>query len=778
MLVALFIEFITFNVMGLGTFPEMISFDLLFIGIVALFIFILPSFKLEAVVIIFMLILQSALSFVNEAMYNDSALHTVFTLDQLMSATSLGGVFTDDYVSWTFLIGLILIVLAEFLFLLYLRRIKVKSQLKARVQLAFFMVFIFSLTAIGSSYGVVYNNLYSPETSGEFYLTTDDKALFSDTDYTLKLKAFKRFGTFAFYYKNLYNTLNVEGTEGLKTALKGINKELGDGFKYNDQTAYSGAYKGNNLIMIMMESAEWFGIDEHLTPTLYALTQGGITSDLYLSKNKTNQSEMISILGSFPVKTNLQKELEQDVDNEQISYPFSLPNVLKTEGYTTSFIHNNQEEFYNRINTHQALGFDRLYFHEQVELETEYKTTDNFYDLESDYEFFKSITQNGYINPQGQPFMSFFTTLSMHGNYDDLNDFISKKDLDWDWDYSSATQGQRQAFENDDDTNEFLYQYYDSINKEDFLQKFLPYLENLDLSEREIHKTYLRYKHYQAAYMDLDRGLNVLINDLNQKGQLQNTTILLFADHDSYYHNLNYTLRGLDLSEYYDLDLYSVPFVLYDGSMNLSINASGDEGYVPLNYTSKIAKKIDYTKSTVFTKDGDQTKINKWFSTYDFVPTLLDLFGYKYNVNLYHGTNIFGGVTEENRHIFVSYESGTYNGDFFVGGDGIFYLVEEYNNKPCVFMIDEKNSVYYWVQNKGVEVDLDDSIKLVDQDQLDKVLTLKTLFERQWENYRASQENIFEKIYDYKFFLYKDMVDKDNKILYYYADINNNIVKR
>ena len=783
MLVALFIEFITFNVMGLGTFPEMIRFDLLFIGIVALFIFILPSFKLEAVLIILMLVLQSALSFVNEAMYDDPSLNTVFTLDQLMAATSLAGVFTDEYVSWPFLIGLIIIVSAEFLFLLYLRRIKVKSQLKARVQLAFFMVFIFLLTGIGSSYGYVYNKLYSPvDASGEFYLTTDDKKLFSDTDYSLKLKAFKRFGTFAFYYKNLYNTLNVDGTESLKTALTAINKELGEDFKYNNPTAYTGAYEGNNLIMIMLESAEWFGIDKELTPTLYALSEGAITSDTYLSKNKTNQSEMISILGSFPVKTNLQAELETDVKKDQVSYPFALPSVLKREGYTTSYIHNNYEEFYNREKTHNALGFDRLYFHEQVELENEYKTSDDFYDLESDYEFFKSITKNGYINPQGQPFMSFFTTLSMHGNYDDLNDFIHEKGLNWDWDYNNATMAQRQSFENDPDTNEFLYQYYDSITKADFLNKFGTILKNLDLTDRELHTTYLRYKHYQAAYMDLDRGVNVLINDLYQKGQLQNTTIVLFADHDSYYHTLNYTLRGLDTSEYYNLDLYSVPFIMYDGSVDLKIDTTGGEGYTPLNYQSSISKKIDYTKSSALAKEGERVKINKWFSTYDFVPTMLDLFGYKYNANLYHGVSVFDDTIKEvDRHVFISYESGTYNDTFFVAGDGIFYHVEEYNGKMCVFRIDEADEVLFWEQVKGTKADLDDAKKLTestDQSQYAKLIAQKRIFERQWENYRASQAGIFEKLYDYKFFLYGDVVDSKNQILYPYANIDINILKR
>ena len=80
---ALFIEFITFNVMGLGAFPEKFVFDLMIVGLIALIIFIIPSFRVEAILIVLLLVLQSAISFVNQAMNKDSMLRTIFTFDQL-----------------------------------------------------------------------------------------------------------------------------------------------------------------------------------------------------------------------------------------------------------------------------------------------------------------------------------------------------------------------------------------------------------------------------------------------------------------------------------------------------------------------------------------------------------------------------------------------------------------------------------------------------------------------------------------------------------------------
>jgi len=778
--VALFIEFITFNVMGLGAFPEQIRFDLLFIGIIAMFIFIIPSFRVEAVFIILLLVIQSALSFVNEAMYDDSMLRTVFTLDQLTAATSVAGVFTNDYVSWPFLIGLILIVLSEILFLLYLRRIKVKSQLKVKVQVGFFMAFLFTLTVFGSSYGLAYDKLYSPDkTSNDLYLLTDDKKLFSDTDYSLKLKAYKRFGTFAFYYKNLVNTL--EGPTDIKGTLEDINFEYSQG-EMSTKTPFTGAYKDNNLIMVMLESAEWYGITPELTPTLYALKQQSISSDLYLSKNKTNQSEAISIIGSYPSTTDIQAELESDVKNGLNSYPFALPSVFKRDGYTTTYMHNNTLEFYNRLKTHGAFGFDNLYFYETVELEHQYKTTDDFYDLESDYEFFKAVSKNySYINPQGEnPFMSFFTTLSMHGNYDDLNNFIKENDLSWDWDYTTATADEREEFEEDTPaTNDFLCRYYDKITKQDFLNKFGSNIERLDLSDKEIHTSYLRYKQYQAAYMDLDAGVNELLQDLKQKGQLENTTILLFADHDGYYHNQNYTLRGYDKSEYYNLDLYSVPFMLYDGSMDLSIsagvNSQGEEYYPAFSYTSQIEPKIKVENSNYLVKDGERTKINRWFSTYDFVPTLLDLFGYQYNTNLYHGISVFNETSQESdRSVFNSFESGVYNNNFFMGGDGYIFHTKD----GVVYRIDEDKDVLYWTEELGTDNDFSKAVSMQEtHPYYEQLMSMLDIFvNKQYNNYGFKQD-IYESVYDLKFFSYKGKENPEGEVLYEYADINKSIKK-
>jgi len=786
MFCALFIEFVTFNVMGLGAFPEMFVFDLMFIGLIALIIFIIPSFKIEAIIIILLLVLQSALSFVNQAMHNDSMLRTIFTFDQLNAAGAAAGVFSNDYVSWPFLVGLLCVIIAECAFLIFLRRIKAKYQFKLKVQFAFIMAFLFLATGIGSSYGRAYSKLYSPsEHSEEIYLSNDDKKLFSEADYSLKLKAFKKYGTFAFYYKNLVNTLKEP--ENIDETLKGINNYLADGIEegLSVPSALNGVYKDNNLIMIMMESAEWYGIDKTLTPTLYDLAYNGITCDNYISKNKTNQSEAISILGSYPTKTDIQAELKLEVDKGYSSYTFSIPYVLKNEGYTTSYFHNNVSDFYNRITTHKALGFDNLYFWNNLTLnqddlvdsskifvDKKYKTSvSDFYDFESDYVFLDGISNsfNNKINPSGK-FMSFYTTMSMHGDYNDIVDFIELNELTYDWDYLSNDVENQSYYEKKFDnsgqaTNVFFCKYYPQITKDFFKNKFydslskLGYLvkigDNIEVvvgKEKELHTIYLRYKQYQAACMDLDRGLESLIKNLIANNQLKDTTILLFSDHDSYYHNQNFTLRGYNKTEFYNIDLYKVPYILYDGSRDLP----------SLNYISPIEKKIKIENSNgVLYNNGNGDKIDKWISGYDTVPTLLDLFGYKFNRNLYQGISAFSNVSEDERSVFYSFESGVMNKRVFRSGEGLYYYVDE--NKDLYIKELVREGFVYTVNSaipptEDKEKEIDDII---------------VQFELQCNNFSLVKQGMLEGIYDFKFFSFKNNANKNLE----YADISKSIVK-
>lgn len=776
MLLALFMEFITFNVMGLGVFAEYYWFDILMVGLIAMFIFIIPSFKVEAVIIILLLAIQATLSFVNQAMNNDAMLRVVFTFSDLFSTTAVAGVFTNEYVSWPFLVALVLIVLAEFFLLLYLRRIRVKTVIKTRVLATSFVIFMVCQVLLGSFYGYVCANLYSPSKEDSAYYFKNDKTLYEDMDYAFKLKAFKKFGTFSFYYKNFINFLDLKSNDEIVKGLNEANEFLSDKDEggmscKNGQpyTAYTGAYSGNNLIMVMMESAEWYGIDEELTPTLYALANQGITNDKYISKNKTNQSEAISMLGSFPTNCNLQEKLKSSTSDD---YPFSLPSVFQRDGYNTSYMHNNVGEFYNRKYTHNALGFDNLYFYEEMSKEDGFvnhkENSSDFYDFESDYEALRVMKSKITDKKDGDSFMTFYTTMCMHGNYDDLIDYSNKHDLGF-WDYTnSSTEQERNRFRSNSDTNDFFCDYYDKITVEHFKELFPNITNVLDENSKAWQECYLRYKQYQAAYMDLDRGIHELIVYLKENDLLENTTIVLFADHDGYYSNQNYYLRGYDYFEFYKTDLYYVPFIMYDGSLDLSISSvdyGNGLGYDAFNYESSISPKLDESKCEYLKTENGSLKIQRWSSPYDTVPTLLDLFGYSFNMNLYQGQSVFADYSDTERAVFYSMESGIITDNVFMSSKGEWYYFDE---ESCeYYLLDGDNFKIYSVkENKEIG---DEYVK-------EKITNKFSQFNVQLNTFINKKEHL-DNIYKYKLFAKKDVKNKDGDIKYDYSDISKSIYK-
>ena len=62
---------------------------------------------------------------------------------------------------------------------------------------------------------------------------------------------------------------------------------------------YSGVCSGKNVITIMIETGIDYYINPTLTPNLYKLKDEGVTFTNNYSKNKTNMSEMIGIVGSI-----------------------------------------------------------------------------------------------------------------------------------------------------------------------------------------------------------------------------------------------------------------------------------------------------------------------------------------------------------------------------------------------------------------------------------------------------------------------------------------------
>ena len=303
MLCALIMEFILFSAMGIGLFPEYFWLNLAALTMIALVIFIVPSFTAQAVMILALLLLQCVVSFVNESLYSTD--ENIFTIDMLSLGKEVAGAYDPAFVSYPLLFGLLSVLFFEGCVLFVLRRFRARQSFKLRCITTLLIVFCVMQISATSVYNITVESFASEKIDNEFYVIKSDSYLY-DTFYT-KHKAFKKFGTFAFYMKNIQSVFNEFSTQSeaelekeRKAALAQVNSFFAQNQSFEGTGQHCGAFSGQNLIMVMVESGEWYGINEQYTPTLYALANSGVKMDNFSARNKTNISEALGILGSYP----------------------------------------------------------------------------------------------------------------------------------------------------------------------------------------------------------------------------------------------------------------------------------------------------------------------------------------------------------------------------------------------------------------------------------------------------------------------------------------------
>ena len=388
---------------------------------------------------------------------------------------------------------------------------------------------------------------------------------------------------------------------------------------------YSGLLKGQNIITIMVESGEWYGIDPNLTPTLYAMMTQGYQNQSFYAEDKTDKSEAIAILGSYPEGvsfTNADYTANKTLLNNTLS--FSLPSVLSANGYTTTYLHSNWGSFYGREETHGVYGFDHVYMLEDMNLPSSQNRNKDFYEFELDSELFgKNLDKIAPTN--GKPFYSFVTTLVTHGHYEEL--FVPG-------DYASYLTPEQMAERAGKYLVKGLEPYYLQITQTNFKQKFRAELMVNGLlteegkvttgKDADIYTRYLRYKRYQAGMADLDRGVALLLEHLKKNNLLENTTILFYGDHSAYYNDQHYYMKGIPKGQAENPQTYRILFGMYAGKSPLNIPETG------------------------FTHAGDasfpltrKTETARFTTTYDILPTVLDLLGYTFSRGLYMGSSMF-----------------------------------------------------------------------------------------------------------------------------------------
>ena len=310
---------------------------------------------------------------------------------------------------------------------------------------------------------------------------------------------------------------------------------------------YTSLFKDKNLIYIMAESFNEIAVNKELTPTLYSLIHDAFYFENYYSPDvySTIGGEFQELTGLYFVPTSL--GIWKQGENY---FPLGLGNVFKNEGYHTYAYHNNNYYFQNRDAYLKAIGFDN------------FKACGNGLEekigckwLQSDLEMFEK-TIDEYINDE--KFMVFYATVSGHGPYDDSNAYSVK--------------------------------YRDLV------------IEKLgnNYSESVIN--------YVASQIELENALSHLVNKLKSKNKLDDTVIVLAADHH--------------------------PYFLSDNEMNELSDIYRDNTF-----------GIYHSNLIIYNPAIKKETISKYCGTTDILPTVYNLFGIPYDSRLFTGKDIFSNGT-------------------------------------------------------------------------------------------------------------------------------------
>lgn len=238
------------------------------------------------------------------------------------------------------------------------------------------------------------------------------------------------------------------------------------------QNEYTGIFEGKNLIFITAEALHISVVDEERTPTLYRLMTEGIYFKEYYQPawgGGTTSGEFTNISGLFPLDGVgcMNEFLEQDMF-------LTIGHQLQDRGYFSAAYHNNDYTYYNRDETHTAIGYDTFMGYGNGIEEGVSKAWP-----ESDLEMMQ-FTLDHYIDQQ--PFSIYYMTVSGHCTYSVYNNNMSRKN-------------------------------YDVVK---------------DLEMYETSKSYL------ACQMELEYAMEYLVTQLEEAGIADDTVIVLTTDHYPY----------------------------------------------------------------------------------------------------------------------------------------------------------------------------------------------------------------------------------------------------
>lgn len=340
---------------------------------------------------------------------------------------------------------------------------------------------------------------------------------------------------------------NIEDIDFLKLAEEETKTEIKNIHYYmanetpTKQNKYTGMFKDKNLIVITAEAFSPIAVNEALTPTLYKLVNQGFTfTNFYSPIYYVSTSD-----GEYVSLTSLlPKESVWSFYKSSKNYlPYVYGNVFKNLGYETYAFHDGQYKYYDRNLSHPNMGYKYMACGNGLEKLMNCKKWP-----QSDLEMINA-TFDMYSNEE--KFVAYYMSISGHLEYNFYGNNMANKNkaLVADTEYSD------------------------------------------------------KIKAYIACQIELDKALEELINKLKEKDILDDTVIVLSADHYPY-GLTNDDINSVTPLEDVKFDIHKNNLIIWSNTMKKNI------------------------------------KIDKIAESLDILPTILNLFGINYDSRLLIGKDI------------------------------------------------------------------------------------------------------------------------------------------
>lgn len=341
------------------------------------------------------------------------------------------------------------------------------------------------------------------------------------------------------------------------------------------ENQWTGYFEGKNLIWIVAEGFSTLAMDPQRTPTLWKLSHEGFVFDhFYTPLWGVSTSD-----GEYVTTTGLIPKSgvwSYSLSSENYM-PFALGTQFRKEGYRTMAFHDYLYDYYDRNLSHPNMGYEYYAIGQGLDLPSASQFP------ASDLEMMEEIIPMFIDEDQ---FMVYCLTVSGHLNYTLEENAMSAR-------------------------------HWSEVED-------LPYSETV--------------RCYLACQMELELAVQRLINQLEAAGKLDDTVIVLSADHYPY---------GLTDEEYSELLGHQVDpvFEIYENTLIL--------------WNSEMEEPVH---------------VDKYCSSLDVTPTLSNLFGLDYDSRLMMGSDILSD--DDPLVIFANYSfisaTGYYNSttDTFTRWDG------------------------------------------------------------------------------------------------------------